>query len=107
MPKRVQCVKFLRQLAGEGAIDLPKSQQRLAKTPSEVTKSDERAARLPAPPDDITEVSGLALEIAKAGPRLQLLRAYLEKYHYLGDDKVFGDRLYYFAVDAENRELAA
>jgi len=105
MPKRVQCVQFLRQLAGEGLIVLPKSQRRIAKIPSTVSKSDERAARLPAPPDEITEANGLALEIAKAGPRLQLLRAYLEKYHYLGDDKVFGDRLYYFAVDAENREL--
>ena len=105
MPKRVQCVQFLRQLAGEGAIDLPKSQRRLAKAPSNVPKSVERAARLAAPPDDIIEASGLALEIAKAGPRLQLLRAYLEKYHYLGDDEVFGDRLYYFVVDAENREL--
>ena len=106
MPKRVQCVQFLRQLAGEGAIDLPKSQRRLAKTPGGVPKSEERAARLPPPPPcDITEAGGLALEIAKAGPRLQLLRAHLEKYHYLGDDEVFGDRLYYFAVDAEKREL--
>ena len=52
-----------------------------------------------------TETGGLALEIAQAGARLQLLRAYIEKYHILGDSQVFGDRLYYFIKDDSEREL--
>ena len=105
MPKRVQCVQFLRQLAGEGVIDLQKSQRRSADLKGTAMKAVERAARLTAPPDDITEASGLELEIAKAGLRLQLLRAYLEKYHTLSDNTVFGDRLYYFVTVIRNREL--
>lgn len=34
-----------------------------------------------------------------------ILRAYIKKYHMLGDSDVLGDRLYYFITDELNREL--
>ena len=106
MPKLVQCVQFLRQLADEGEITLPKSQRRFNGAPENIkARADERVAMLPAQADEITEICGLALEVAQAGARLKLLRAYMNKYHMLGDGTVFGDRLYYFITDAAKTEL--
>ena len=106
MPKCRQCAQFLRQLAEEGEIDMPKSQRSGGMTSeSRRMRTEERVARLPVPPAPITEIGGLALEIAQAGARMQLLRAYMNKYHILGDTDVYGDKLYYFITDAANMEL--
>jgi len=106
MPKYTQCLRFLRQLAEEGVISLPKSQRSVPHDPdSRRRKADERAANLPEPTENITKVGGLALEVAQAGARMQLLRAYIKKYHMLGDDNTYGDKLYYFITDAANTEL--
>ena len=106
MPKRIQCVQFLRQLTEEGEISLPKARRSVTQPPGRrQKKAEERASQLPAPPEEITKIGGLALEVAQAGARLQLLRAYIKKYHILGDSDVFGDRLYYFITDESNREL--
>ena len=106
MPKRIQCVQFLRQLAEEGIINLPNAKRRIAQTPENLQKkAEERVSNLPPPPEEITKIGGLTLEIAQAGARMQLLRAYIKKYHMLGDSVVFGDKLYYFIKDEKNREL--
>lgn len=105
-PKTIQCVQFLRKLADEGAITLPKP--RAGKKQGEGSTSaiqEKRASELQAPLSEVTEIGGLALEIAQAGARLQLLRAYIKRYHALGDEMVFGDRLYYFITDAAGTDL--
>lgn len=106
MPKYTQCVRFLRLLADEGEIILPKSQRSAAHDPDNRRRNaDERVARLPDPPEEITEIGGLALEVTQAGARMQLLRAYMKKYHMLGESDAYGERLYYFITDAANTEL--
>jgi len=106
MPKTVQCVQYLRLLGSEGEINLPESQSRVGKvSENRKTKAAERAAKLPEIADEIREISGASLEIAEPGMRLQLLRAYMKRYHILGDGMVFGDRLYYFITDEGKREL--
>jgi hypothetical protein len=106
MPKRKQCEDFLRQLADEGEITLPKSQRRgIMTAESRNKRAEERAENLPAPPEVITKVGSIGLEVAQAGARLQLLRAYMKKYHILGDKEVFGEKLYYFITDESNVDL--
>ena len=62
-PRYLQCMKFLRQLAGDGEISLPESQRRVAKkTEKAMSKADERATELSAPANEITEIGGLAME---------------------------------------------
>jgi len=106
MPKYMQCVELLRQLADEGEITLPQSQKRgLMTAESRNKRAEERAENLPAPPEVITKVGSIGLEVAQAGARLQLLRAYMKKYHILGDKEVFGEKLYYFITDESNVDL--
>jgi hypothetical protein len=106
LPKYTACKGFLRQLAAEGIIDLPDSQGRYkAKTGGRERKAAERVNALPDRMEEITEVEDIQLDIAQAGPRLQLLRAYLQKYHKLGDAGAYGDKIYYFIIDQDGREL--
>jgi len=101
-PKVTQCLGFLDQLANEGLITLPIKQMSKARKQADFKRALlERTSEL-IEGETITTLNGpLGLEIAQAGPRLKLLRACLEKYHTLGDDQIYGDRLYYFIKDGE------
>jgi len=105
IPKRVTCKKFLVQLAAEGTIDLPKSRGTGGNTEDRERKAAERVSQLSDKVEEITRVGNILLEIAQAGPRLQLLRAYLRKYHMLGDNGAYGEALYYFITDGSGAEL--
>ena len=106
VPKKTQCVQFLRKLANEGIVTLPKpGAGRKRGGDSTLANQEMCAALLRAPPGEVTDIGGLALEIAQAGARQKLLRAYMKKYHTLGDEMVFGDRLYYFITDSAGTDL--
>jgi len=98
--KRVTCVNFLRQLAAEGVIDLPAKKSR--KTVSKKRKLD-LSPCVEALPDEtleVTKIGGVELELVHAGERLKLLRAYLKKYHAIGEQQPIGEQLSYFIKDS-------
>jgi len=102
--KYITCRNFLRQLATEGVIDLPAPQGK-GYPEARKRKATERANALPDRRPEITQAEGIRLEVAQAGPELQMLRAYLRKYHMLGDTGAYGDRLHYFIKDQDGVEL--
>jgi len=107
IPKRKTCTDFIRQLASEGIIDLPGQQTRGRPRGKYIkeSKADDSADALPAGQAEISDVDGIELEVVKVGPRLKLLRAYLKKYHMLGDSPTFGEQIQYFINDSKGREL--
>ncbi|MDR0499388.1 MAG: DUF4338 domain-containing protein [Holophagales bacterium] len=106
VPKKESCIKFLRQLAAENIIDLPAPQNHGMNTEnSRKQKLSEIAEALPSDIKEITKVGGVELELVQAGPRMQLLRAYLKKYHIIGDSNAVGEQLYYFINDNDGTAL--
>jgi hypothetical protein len=106
VPKYATCRRYLQILAKEGIIDLPESRGRNRnQAENRERKSTERVNQLPEVTEEITHIDAIQLEIAQAGAPLQRLRAYLKKYHMLGDDTAYGEKLYYFIKDREGREL--
>ena len=102
--KTQACVGLLRLLAAEGTIDLPTPQGK-GYPEARKRKAAERVAALPEKMPEVEQVDEIHLEVAQAGPQLQLLRAYLQKHHMLGDAGAYGDRLHYFIKDQDGTEL--
>jgi len=105
-PKRGICTGFLRQLALEGVIDLPPAKTK----PTNINENRKRsitelANTLPDNMQEITEADGIELEMVHAGSRMKLLRAYLKKYHMIGDNLQIGEKIYYFIRDNDGNEL--
>jgi Domain of unknown function (DUF4338) len=95
------CGKFLGILEKEGLIDLPPTRTVAEKTTKkmiEIEVNDEEVT------GNISELDEIRLEIAYAGNELKRWRAYVEKYHMLGDRQAFGSRLQYF-IKCGEREL--
>jgi len=97
--KRVQCKAFLGILEEEGLIDLP---------PVDTTRQYKCTVRRKEYEFETKERNGavgeyepIKLEIARAGEEMARWRAYVEKYHILGDKIVFGSRLQYFIKSGE------
>lgn len=97
--KRIQCIKFLEELEAEGVIELP---------PVYTTKRKRWEVRRKEYQFDTSERKGevsdyepIRLEIARPGEDLKRWRAYVNKYHMLGDKWVFGSRLQYFIKSGE------
>lgn len=93
-PKNRQCMDLLSQLETEGVIKLPLPQKQ--RQQAEISKP----VGIDITPKEIRgeakDFDPIQLEIARPGERLRLWRAYMDKYHMLGDKQVFGSRLYYF-----------
>lgn len=97
--KRIQCTEFLEELEHEGLIKLPKSVTRTVRKRLVVRKEFDF---------DTTEIVGevnafepIKLQIAYPGEDLKRWRAYVHKYHKLGDKTVFGSRLQYFVKSGD------
>jgi hypothetical protein len=106
LPKRQACVEFLRLLASEGIIELPESRRTNNLSACELEqKADNRANALPDNVEEIITTGDIELEVVQAGTRMQLLCAYLRKYHYLGDKAAYGDKLHYFIKDSNGTLL--
>jgi len=101
--KHIPCLAFLKILEKEGELDLP---------PIDTKKSRKKLEQVVEPlilNDEIldckySQLKPIRLEIVSAGNNLKRWRAYVDKYHMLGDKQVFGARLYYFIM-AGDREI--
>jgi hypothetical protein len=98
-PKRDQCRAFLEQLEKEGIIDLP---------PISTHKYRSSKIKYPEIEFNTTEINGkvseyepIHLKVAQAGEEMKRWRAYVNKYHMLGDKRVFGCQMQYFVKSGE------
>jgi hypothetical protein len=99
--KRIQCLDFLSKLEAEGIIQLPtfdKTKQnkcRVRRKEYEFDTSEQKG--------DVRDYEPVRLGIAMPGEELRRWRAYVDRYHILGDKPVFGSQLRYFvkSVDLE------
>ncbi len=101
--KLQQCKALLEQLEAEGIIDLPPLQTKYAR------KTTVKIPRMELEPEEniygqIKAFEPIQLQIAQSGKNLKLWRAYVDKYHMLGDKQVFGSRLQYF-IKFRDKEL--
>lgn len=92
-PKNIQCGKFLEELEKDKIIELPKLDTRRIRKNFVIREEFDF---------DTTEITGtvsdfapIELKIAYSGDDLKRWRAYVHKYHKLGDKNVFGSRLQY------------
>ncbi|MCU0344907.1 MAG: DUF4338 domain-containing protein [Ignavibacterium sp.] len=102
-PKRIQCTNFMKKLELDGIIKLPESKITASNRKKFVIREEIEF--------DTTEIVGKAgdfdpitLTIAYPGDDLKRWRAYVHKYHKLGDKNIFGSRLQYF-IKSGNLEL--
>ena len=93
-PKRLQCMDFFAILEAEGIIQLP---------PIKGTRKYNRGVKIPQLEFNTEEISGdirgyepIRLVIARPGVEIKRWRAYVSRYHILGDKHVFGSQLRYF-----------
>ncbi|MDO9535101.1 MAG: DUF4338 domain-containing protein [Bacillota bacterium] len=101
--KLMPCRAFIEILEKEGELDLP---------PLETKHGARRYEKKEVPltiNDEIinckySQLKPVRLEIVCAGKNLKRWRAYVDKYHMLGDKQVFGARLHYFIM-AGDREI--
>lgn len=103
-PKCLQCIKLLEILEEEGIIKLL---QRKRKYKSIGREKKSVGIELPEQEPIIREVGDfgrIELIIVKTSPELKRWRGYIDKYHILGDKKVFGSQLHYF-IKAGDQEV--
>lgn len=98
-PKTQQCTAFLDELESENIIQLP---------PKQRDKVRNTLPKLEAMDFDTTEIVGdirsyepISLKIARPGSELTKWRSYVNQYHMLGYQQVFGSRLCYFILSGE------
>lgn len=97
--KRIQCSAFLEKLEAEGIIQLPpidtlrQSKCRVQRKEYEFDTSERKG--------EVNEYEPVSLVIATYGESMKRWRAYIEKYHMLGDKIVFGSQLRYFLKSGE------
>jgi len=96
-PKLQQCKYFLEELESEGIITLPPKQTR-----------GQGIERIDVVDFDTSEITGdiklyepIRLKIARPGKEQKKWKAYVNQYHMLGYQKVFGSRLCYFIQSGE------
>jgi hypothetical protein len=96
LPKRVQCVAFLEKLELEGIITLPpKRQKKPAASKRENQQNEDRQSYVEIN-GSVKDFKQIRLEIAVQGTSLKRWKAYVDKYHMLGEKAVYGSRLQYF-----------
>ncbi len=91
------CRTFIEILEKEGELDLPPID-----TKKGAQKHEKKAAPLTINDEIInckySQLQPVRLEIVCAGENLKRWRAYVDKYHMLGDKQAFGARLHYFIM---------
>jgi hypothetical protein len=99
--KTPQCVAFLGKLEESGIIKLPP----VVVTSKKVTNSIIPDFDIDTTPiiGDLKDLEPINLEIARAGGQLKLWRKYINDYHMLGDNQVFGSRLQYFVKSGDTK----
>lgn len=94
-PKRIQCTNFMKELELDGIIELPElkittsNRKKLVNREEFDFNTTERTGT-------VSDFDSIELKIAYPGNDLKRWRAYVHKYHKLGDTNVFGSRLQYF-----------
>lgn len=93
-PKIIQCKKFMEELEKENIIELPKLDTRRIR--KKLVIREEFDFDTTEKIGTVSDFEPLTLKIASPGNDLKRWRAYVHKYHKLGDKNVFGSRLQYF-----------
>jgi hypothetical protein len=99
--KAKPCWEFLAILEQEGLISLPPTRTVPVKREKKLVEIEVNATEINC---KLSQLKPVRLEIAYAGERLKQWRAYVDKYHMLGDKQAFGSRLHYFVMSGD-REL--
>jgi hypothetical protein len=99
--KAEPCGKFLEILEKEGLISLPPKKTVNEKHIKKTVEIDVNDEELNA---SLRELEPIKLEIVQAGMELKRWKAYVDKYHMLGEKQVFGSRLHYF-IKSGDREI--
>lgn len=98
LPKKSQCQKFLEELEAEGLLELPVVRRQKHKP----AKADLSLAPEGQPRQgEVGDFAPIRLHQAEAGKDLPIWRAYVQRYHMLGDRKFFGASIYYFIMSGE------
>ncbi len=97
--KEQQCMAFLKELEREGVIQLPPLKGSVRKGYKvRIPELDIKAEEIRG---EVGEYEPIRLEISRSGQDLKRWRAYVNRYHMLGDKQVFGSRLQYFVKSGE------
>ena len=95
--KSEACLKLLERLEGEGKLSLPKKQPQ---SPRRLLRKVIKQPARTEPGADIAcslkELGPVELKVAGQGAELDLLKEYIQRYHYLGYKKPFGYNVQYF-----------
>lgn len=99
LPKRKPCESFLRILEAEGLVALPVSREKGGHRKRHIPV--DQVSEGPEHKGEVRDYQPIQLQLAQAGKDLPLWRAYVERYHMLGDKRSFGSSLYYFIRSGE------
>ena len=104
-PKRIQCVRFLRELEEEGLIQLPEVRTKnKERTPEKAKTAGRPPEEDPINTQEIRACGEIVLEIVRSGKRLVQWRQYMSRYHKRGDPHVLGSQLRYM-IKTEERDV--
>jgi hypothetical protein len=104
-PKTTQCVAFMRKLAEEGQVRLPKLDEMRSRN-ARMGRSAARGAETGwQDRGEVRECGAISLEIARPGESLRRWRAYVSEHHELGDPHVHGCQMRYTIKGDGGRDL--
>lgn len=101
LPKRVPCESFLESLEAEGLVCLPAKRKKRHHRQRQIPVDQAREGALRT--GEVRDYQPIQLQIVEKGKDLPLWRAYVERYHMLGDKTAFGSSLYYFIRSGEEK----
>lgn len=99
--KLPQCIDFLKILESEGVLLLPEKSVRALNLKKRISSETMNITSNVEINGSVKDFAPISLEIVKSGVNLKRWRAYMDKYHMLGDKSVFGCRLRYFIKSGE------
>jgi hypothetical protein len=104
-PKTVQCMRFLRGLAEEGALVLPAINERISTARGEAANKETPNDLSWIDMSELNECGSVKLVVIRPGMDLRQWRAYMSNYHRLGDPNVFGSQIRYMIRTEYGRDL--
>lgn len=104
-PKTTQCVQFMRILAEEGVLVLPRLNGKISAGRGGRTNKEASKDLSWTNTSEMCECESIKLEVIRPGASLQQWRTYMSTYHRLGDPKVYGNQLRYFIRTESGRDV--
>jgi hypothetical protein len=103
-PKTVQCIQFLRKLAGDGELVLPALNERICAGRNGTKKESVKDLSW-INTSEMHECGPIKLEAIAPGEQLQQWRTYMSTFHRLGDPNVYGNQMRYIIKTESGRDI--